>query len=137
MFHTLHNASKIGTTYFILIPSIDYCPLHASQEHTQTHRLKPSRRVFFCLPSSLQLLKPLDAFETIEELLHQLQLCTVLGGVHDEDVLIDIGTNNSVRTAAGLEDHLLRFRICDDVMHVEFEVFKLREPSGSSTAKPS
>lgn len=110
---------------------------HTTMQNTQTHTPKPSRRAFLRLLSSLQLLKPLDAFETIEKLLHQLQLCTVFGRVHDEDELIDIGTNNRVRAGVGLENHLLRFRIYDDVMHGELEVFKLRVKSGGGMAKPS
>lgn len=63
---------------------------HTSLQHTKNHTPKPSS----CCASlrflgSLQFSKPLSDIETVHELLHHPQLCAVLGGVQDEDILID------------------------------------------------
>lgn len=79
----------------------------------------------------------LSTRKTVHKLLHHLQLCAVLGGVQNEDVLNHVRTKEGVRCAASPDNDLFRFRVRDDVMDIKFEVLKVGKEIFRGTTKPS
>lgn len=99
--------------------------------------LTPSSCALLRFLGSSDLSNRLSDRKTVQKLLHHLQLCAVLGGVQNENVLSHIRTKEGVRCAASPKNDLFRFRVRDDVMDDKFEVLKVGKELFRETTKPS